>query len=83
MLYHRNLNPGHAYHPSGSPEFLSYNPVLAISGSLKGSMFATIYDIFLFTDLPIIGPDSPYLIDDSSAPQLTAIIIASLLIKLL
>ncbi|KZV39575.1 hypothetical protein F511_02038 [Dorcoceras hygrometricum] len=35
-----------------------------------GPMSPTLYDIYLFTGLPLIGLDSPYLIDDSSAPKL-------------
>ncbi|KZV42948.1 hypothetical protein F511_43151 [Dorcoceras hygrometricum] len=35
-----------------------------------GLMSPTLYDIYLFTCLPLLGPDSPYLIDDPSAPQL-------------
>ncbi|KZV23666.1 hypothetical protein F511_06996 [Dorcoceras hygrometricum] len=35
-----------------------------------GPMSPTLYDIHLFTGLPLIGPDSPYLINDSSAPKL-------------
>ncbi|KZV19272.1 hypothetical protein F511_37033 [Dorcoceras hygrometricum] len=37
-----------------------------------GPMSSTLYDIYLFTGLPLIGHDSPYLIDDSSAPELAA-----------
>ncbi|KZV33666.1 hypothetical protein F511_34182 [Dorcoceras hygrometricum] len=33
-------------------------------------MSLTLYDIYLFTGLPLIGPDSPYLIDDLAAPKL-------------
>ncbi|KZV46033.1 hypothetical protein F511_11349 [Dorcoceras hygrometricum] len=33
-------------------------------------MSLTLYDIYLFTGLPLIGPDSPYLIDDPAAPKL-------------
>ncbi|KZV26039.1 hypothetical protein F511_13917 [Dorcoceras hygrometricum] len=33
-------------------------------------MSLTLYDIYLFTGLPLIGPDSPYLIDDHAAPKL-------------
>ncbi|KZV52591.1 hypothetical protein F511_24788 [Dorcoceras hygrometricum] len=35
-----------------------------------GPMSPTLYDIYLFIGLPLIGPDSPYLIDDSSVPKL-------------
>ncbi|KZV19337.1 hypothetical protein F511_22117 [Dorcoceras hygrometricum] len=35
-----------------------------------GPMSPTLYDIHLFTGLPLIGPDSPFLITDSSAPKL-------------
>ncbi|KZV20009.1 hypothetical protein F511_26767 [Dorcoceras hygrometricum] len=37
-----------------------------------GPMSPTLYDIYLFTGLPLIGLDSPYIIDDSSAPELAA-----------
>ncbi|KZV46296.1 hypothetical protein F511_22202 [Dorcoceras hygrometricum] len=33
-------------------------------------MSPTLYDVYLFTGLHLIGPDSPYLIDDSFSPQL-------------
>ncbi|KZV21476.1 hypothetical protein F511_08241 [Dorcoceras hygrometricum] len=35
-----------------------------------GPMSPTLYDVYLFTGLPLVGPDSPYLIDDPSAPKL-------------
>ncbi|KZV55870.1 hypothetical protein F511_15720 [Dorcoceras hygrometricum] len=35
-----------------------------------GPMSLTLYDIYLFTGLPLIGPDSPYLTDDPAAPKL-------------
>ncbi|KZV24532.1 hypothetical protein F511_40747 [Dorcoceras hygrometricum] len=35
-----------------------------------GPMSPTLYDIYFFTGLSLIGPDSPYFIDDSAAPKL-------------
>ncbi|XP_073066554.1 uncharacterized protein [Primulina eburnea] len=35
-----------------------------------GPMSITLYDISLFLGLPVVGPDSPYFIDDPAAPTL-------------